>query len=1086
MAKIDAKQVRIYKFNTFDCFTEKENKIEELNSIIDEKNAEIIKQNKSIKKKDEKTEKIEKNNLSVEIATFTGQRVVKQNRLYLMDNKGNYVFDDNGNKQENTWKQIAVFESDIIRLALGDAEADMQLVKEIIILEVHKHHIEILKQIISKGIKIDGEDFILYTATSGQVRDYEVTLIQKQFYENNSDCLMVGLTTETINKIGINIGKYLSYIALSLSSSVPLENEIDIDRCIVVKGLETKITDKVKFIDINDDLCIADTPKDYVTKTVTIEHTDGAGIFLPDEQKSSFQIRSGHFKGAMFPFDFKKYAEEVAKNTVIKDVWGHEHDVIGENIAYIFTSSQFKMWKYYKDWDEYKNHFKAQGIKFSVNSWANPAKDKVRGNYQVFQTLPPDSEIEKLCSHTLERLIKLHTDINFVKAEMKLDTASPKHHLATALEIYPQLIYDNYIQKQIKNLYKSELHKAYAGKILIDGYYSYAAPDMYAFCQFLFNDDKDPQGLIPKGCIYNKHYSKNTSLNTMCLLRSPHLTKYEHPHRTLIKTDDCNEWFKYMESDTVVSCHDLISKSLQMDWDGDEVLITPDAELLRLSVDTPPLYYKMQEAGTNRISDDKIFEALYNGFENNLIGTISNAITKLWNTGSKTLNDDLINVLCAYSNYSIDFPKTGKNIKLGDYKADYDKLTATKGGMQLPNFFIDAKKKSSKSVAKINNSVVNRIKAYIRKETKGLKYEYFKDEKANEFNYKMLMNNAPKHKVNRYGAKYNELRLLLKNLKRLRKDYDLRINETVTKKNTDSKEIVLHYNLFNYVCVKKIMELFENDVITAVNYLIDLEYFNSAVKEYIDSRIILWEIFGHIVINNIKANIESECDIKSSPRKGYIKALWGSVEADDKITEINTEIVNRKVKINLIDYEYFTQKLSAFKPNKYEREILFTLICIYKTAIKKDGCMTIHKNKHYIVKQNGKVKQKTHAVYNFNKIKQFAGADKYSVSLKDFCKKFNISFSEDEKRCYVNLSMPNNGYGIQFIVHDLFRPVVYLTAYETNKPYNVCVWCGKDYNKIGNKRTCSEKCAENNERRTTRKYNNKIKISPTKSDENTA
>ena len=49
-----------------------------------------------------------------------------------------------------------------------------------------------------------------------------------------------------------------------------------------------------------------------------------------------------------------------------------------------------------------------------------------------------------------------------------------------------------------------------------------------------------------------------------------------------------------------------------------------------------------------------------------MIGESSNAITKLWNVPELTKNsliyDDAINVICAFSNYTIDFPKTGKSL----------------------------------------------------------------------------------------------------------------------------------------------------------------------------------------------------------------------------------------------------------------------------------------------------------------------------------------------------------------------------------------------------------------------------------------
>ena len=130
----------------------------------------------------------------------------------------------------------------------------------------------------------------------------------------------------------MNVGKYLACNALLLSSSVRPEKPIDIDRCVVVKGLKTVVIDKVKYIDIQKDdteqCYVADTLEEYVEKSIPIEHTDGAGMFLPGEQPESCQIRGGYIKGAMFPFDFKAFCTEVANNTVLVDAWGQKHDII--------------------------------------------------------------------------------------------------------------------------------------------------------------------------------------------------------------------------------------------------------------------------------------------------------------------------------------------------------------------------------------------------------------------------------------------------------------------------------------------------------------------------------------------------------------------------------------------------------------------------------------------------------------------------------------------------------------------------------------------------------------------------------------
>lgn len=207
---------------------------------------------------------------------------------------------------------------------------------------------------------IADKKYILYSATTGQVRNTTVTLLRKDFFESNKDALMVGLSVEYINEQGgMNVGKYLAYTALPLSLSVLPEKEIDIDRCMLVKGLETDIKGMVKYIDIQPDEngqhYVNDIPDGFAEKEVHIEHTDGAGMFLPGELPSSCQIRSGFFKGAMFPFDFRLFANEVAHNTKIPDAWEDEIDVEEQDIRYIFTTSQLKM---YSSWEEYKKAFR--------------------------------------------------------------------------------------------------------------------------------------------------------------------------------------------------------------------------------------------------------------------------------------------------------------------------------------------------------------------------------------------------------------------------------------------------------------------------------------------------------------------------------------------------------------------------------------------------------------------------------------------------------------------------------------------------------------------------------------------------------
>lgn len=51
-------------------------------------------------------------------------------------------------------------------------------------------HNDIMWQIIRDGILIAGKEYILYSATTGQVRNTTVTLLRKDFFKNNKDALI--------------------------------------------------------------------------------------------------------------------------------------------------------------------------------------------------------------------------------------------------------------------------------------------------------------------------------------------------------------------------------------------------------------------------------------------------------------------------------------------------------------------------------------------------------------------------------------------------------------------------------------------------------------------------------------------------------------------------------------------------------------------------------------------------------------------------------------------------------------------------------------------------------------------------------
>lgn len=1097
MGNIKAGRVRIYKFNTFKALTDSENKI----------------YNDKTKKNAELSEAIHKNS-----------------QVRNVDNK--YLKED---------YEIAIFENDVTRLAFQDrgiTEADYQLLDEIAYMEIF--HNEIMWQILRDGIYIGGKEYMLFSATTGQVRNNTITLMRKDFFENHKGYLMAGLSRERINTHtnawkkdrGMNVGKYLSYNALPLSSSILPDNEIDIDRCIVVKGLKTIVTDRVKYVDIQTDeegqCYVAGTPKEYQTKGIEIEHTDGAGMFLPGELPSSCQIRGGYFKGAIFPFDFRLFINQVAHNSVITDAWDDRVDVEKEDIRLILTTSQLKMWKEYGSWEEYKRKFKKNKLKLSINSYSNPAKGTVTFAYQYLQTLPYGTDISELCKPAIDDLVRLKTDIQYVKQEMGLasdittdedvdesirETESNSRddnmeksnsYIAKALDLYPSLIYDPYVKKKIQGLFNARKKSYMGGKLPIRGYYSYIVPDLYAFCEYLFMGEQSPQGLVPKDHVYNKFYDEcNDAENVVCL-RSPHLSRYEYPKRKLIRSDECRRWFGALESDTVVSCHDLISKSLQCDWDGDEILVSADKKLYHAAESLPdePLYYEMQKAGAQIIDDKAIYDTLVKGFDNNVIGESSNAVTKLWNSprlkDDPLKYDDAINVFCAYSNYAIDFPKTGKSLALGKYGQLYKDLVPPEDArermkppkVKYPQFFRYAKGKKN-NLEEYTDSPMDRIAKYIDEQAGRKHYKYFDEGEHGlpEFDYRMLMNNAvksdnmPLYEVDRSDGRYLKLYNVLNRRKRRKQAICREIQSESGKHNIDAKEITAKFDVFHYHCVREAREIFTQptgyfNVNLAVNYMIDMEYRH---HDFVStSKDILWKCFGHIILDNINRNLKTGITVKERPRMAYARAVKGDSTLDRKISE---RMQRKSIAITQSDMDLMDNVLEKKKNGGYysnDRELLFALLCHYKYAglngILKDGYLQITKRKHTAIKKNGK-KKKVPVRYNMNAVMNMVGATAYASSFKRFIGT-GLVHIEDAETIRVKMDVPYAGNGNEvFVVEDIYNPYVYLLAYGQGSKLTECVICGKHFIKESNsQKTCSKFCSDELKKFTMAKNNERLRI----------
>ncbi len=454
---------------------------------------------------------------------------------------------------------ISIFESYLTRtigITTGSLTCDLIVVKTC--------YFKVLKDIIQNGFILDGERYVIYTASAGQIRTKRSVFIRENVLREHEMTLMCGLTVDHINELGgVNTNKYLAYLALS-NSATDEWTDFDIDRCIVVDDFETEVRGVVDYID----------DKTYeITRQemgVPITHTDGAGMILPSMCKKNFMVRLPWVKGLCSPFPFDKFIRESNKKEprvnhgVVKDIYGDEHDVLAENIQIIFTRSQFKMWKYYKNWEQYKESFKKYNCKAGICNMEEDEFGRAKINYQMLQTLTDlgDNELREIMAATVEKLDKTcHDRKTMLQVFGATKSNTRPSAFQKALMLYPELLQDAYSRETLR-LVRTKIEKeAIAGRLDVDGHYTFIVPNFYNFCHWLFLGEKDPHGLLEDGEVYCRLFKQGAELDC---LRSPHLYREHAVRKNMFGiNEEAKRWF--VTDALYTSNMDLISRVLQFD-----------------------------------------------------------------------------------------------------------------------------------------------------------------------------------------------------------------------------------------------------------------------------------------------------------------------------------------------------------------------------------------------------------------------------------------------------------------------------------------------------------------------------------------
>lgn len=761
----------------------------------------------------------------------------KEKLLTLLSNKVNQNELTDGKDHLRTIKEDSLNDTDIISVfdsALSRTIGIKQDELTDALMVVQVYYFDVFKDISFYGFTYKGEKYKYFTSSAGQIRKKKAVFIKESVWNEIEKTVMCGLTIDKINsKGGNNVNKHLAYMALT-NSATDEWPEFDIDRSIVIDDFETNVYGTFDFVDETDYSITRKT--DYVP----IPHTDGAGMILPSVSSKNFMFRAPWIKGLLGVFNFRKFIEVNDYSPIITDIYGQEHDIIKNDIQIIFTKSQFKMYKYYDSWDEYKENFK----KYHCSAGkCNVEEDRIKNakiNYQMLQTLTniTDDEIDLLTQKSAERISNV---CNSKDTMMDILGITPYNTNMTAFQkavkMYPALLNDSYAKDVIREVKNSLLKKYRSGKLDVNGKYTFLLPDFYAACEFWFGHIDSPIGLLSDKevfCWLFKRYEK------LDCLRSPHLYK-EHAIRFNVanevygdRTKYIREWFT--TDGIYASTHDLISKILMYDVDGDKSLVVADKDFVRIAERNMngivPLYYNMRKAEPTQLNNKNIYAGLNAAFTGGNIGIYSNNISKIWNNevftsgtdAEKSEAIDCIKRLCCQNNFVIDYAKT---LYKPEFPHEINEQIAKYTNCKLPAFFEYAKDKEKSQVEKRNGSFVNKIYDRVPNKpinTRGLKLE--------QIDYQKMMSNPKIICSKEVSDLYDELNKQYRYMINMKDEYIDNLRYIACK-------IRDEFSKFGY----------SEETITDML----VEYLYGKGKRY---KQLLWFCYGQYVVNNLECNIE--------------------------------------------------------------------------------------------------------------------------------------------------------------------------------------------------------------------------------------
>lgn len=420
----------------------------------------------------------------------------------------------------------------------------------------------------AKGFTINGIKYVRLLSSAGQVKTGSSTYISERLYEEINRRIDNGRNKE----IPLVPAKLESYRALTCSSS----KRVTTPRIAVVPDCETHFKEDTLFLSYGD----ADEPVSEFVENAELDLTesDGYGLILPsmaeqwskdlglDYVPGAFIIRSSWAKGAVLPFDFIRFADEVAKKRKVEDVWGNEIDLSETSV--ILTASMLKLYECYDSCQHYVDCCEENKYDFAVTKWADSELDPVRAtNYQFLAPYDlSDDDIDELLSDSINT-IKDIVSQNSATASLFLHGSGVAERnpvdlvndFSKGLLIDSRLHNDPYVMNRIYNLVKKKIRDLSIGVVDVQGNFSIIGGDPWSLMQNTFG--MEVTGLLPPHTIYSSFW-RQKGVSDVVAFRAPMSTAENIVKMHVSDSDKAADWYSHINNVTLMSsfsgeCHSL-------------------------------------------------------------------------------------------------------------------------------------------------------------------------------------------------------------------------------------------------------------------------------------------------------------------------------------------------------------------------------------------------------------------------------------------------------------------------------------------------------------------------------------------------